>query len=425
MTIYTVRSGDSVYSIARKFGVPSARIINANALPNPNRLAVGQNLIIPTETVRHTVQPGETLYDLARQYRVSLKSIIDANPNIENPDLLQVGQIVIIPAAEKLGSIDVNGYAFPTTSAQTLANTLPYLTYISIFSYDVRPDGTLVPLNDTNIIETAKAQNTAPLMVVSNIREGGSFDSELAATILNSEEILQTLWNNILETMRAKDFYGLNLDFEYVFPKDREAYNSFVQRTADLMHDNGYILVTNLAPKLSESQSGTLYEAHDYPVHGRYADLVVLMTYEWGYTYGPAQAVAPIDQVRRVLDYAVSVMPSKKILMGMPNYGYDWTLPFVRGSAAQALSNQGAINLAIEVGAEIKYDEKAQSPYFNYIDKNGKQHVVYFDDARSIAARLELVAEYNLAGVSYWNINTFFKPNWIVLSSMYNINQVL
>ena len=133
MTVYTVRPGDSLYGIARRFGVPWSRIASANALTNPNRLAVGQNLVIPSETVRHTVMKGETLYDLAKQYGVSLKSIIDANPNIENPDLLQVGQIVIVPGSEKLGSIDVNGYAFPTTSAQTLANTVPYLTYISMF----------------------------------------------------------------------------------------------------------------------------------------------------------------------------------------------------------------------------------------------------------------------------------------------------
>lgn len=425
MTVYTVRPGDSLYGIARRFGVPWSRIASANALTNPNRLAVGQNLVIPSGTVRHTVMKGETLYDLAKQYGVSLKSIIDANPNIENPDLLQVGQIVIVPGSEKLGSIDVNGYAFPTTSAQTLANTVPYLTYISMFSYDVRPDGTLSPLDDTRIIDTAQSMNTAALMVVSNIREGGSFDSELASVVLNDEGTKQALWSNILEIMKEKDFYGLNLDFEYVYPRDRDAYNAFVQQTAELMHENGYILVTNLAPKLSGEQQGTLYEAHDYGFHGQFADLVILMTYEWGYTYGPARAVAPIDQVERVLEYAVSVMPSKKILMGMPNYGYDWTLPFVRGSAARALSNQAAVELALEVGAEIRYDERAQSPYFNYTDKSGKQHVVYFDDARSILARLALVSEYNLAGVSYWNINTFFRPNWEVLSSMYDINKVI
>ncbi len=100
----------------------------------------------------------------------------------------------------------------------------------------------------------------------------------------------------------------------------------------ETLHPLGYVVATALAPKVSAEQKGTLYVAHDYPVHGQLADFVIIMTYEWGYIYGPAMAVAPVDQVRRVLDYAVSAMPAGKILMGMPNYGYDWTLPSFRAA---------------------------------------------------------------------------------------------
>ena len=111
--------------------------------------------------------------------------------------------------------------------------------------------------------------------------------------------------------------------------------------------------------------------------------------------------------------------------MGMPNYGYDWTLPFVQGSAAQPLSNLGAIQLAARVGAEIQYDERVQAPYFTYYDDQGREHIVWFDDARSIQARLRLVDKYNLGGVSYWTINNFFSQNWLVLNSMYDVRKVL
>lgn len=107
----------------------------------------------------------------------------------------------------------------------------------------------------------------------------------------------------------------------------------------------------------------------------------------------------------------------------MPNYGYDWTLPFVTGSAARSISNIEAIRLAARVGAEIQYDTKAQAPFFTYYDSNKQQHIVWFDDARSIEARLKLIDKYNLGGVSYWNINTFFKQNWLVLQSMYHIRK--
>ena len=115
-------------------------------------------------------------------------------------------------------------------------------------------------------------------------------------------------------------------------------------------------------------------------------------------------------------------MPSEKILMGMPNYGYDWTLPYRQGTAARALTNLAAIRLAAQVGARVNFDTKVQSPYFNYYASDGRRHVVWFDDARSIFARLKLIEKYNLGGVSYWTINSYFRPNWVVLDAMYKIN---
>lgn len=99
----------------------------------------------------------------------------------------------------------------------------------------------------------------------------------------------------------------------------------------------------------------------------------------------PPLAVSPINEVRRVLDYAVTEIPPEKILMGMPNYGYDWTLPFMRGTPAQSVSLTQAVDLALRYGVEIQFDEQAQTPYFYYTD-NGTQHVVWFDDPRSIDA---------------------------------------
>lgn len=111
--------------------------------------------------------------------------------------------------------------------------------------------------------------------------------------------------------------------------------------------------------------------------------------------------------------------------MGIPNYGYDWTLPYVRGSSATPVSNTGAVNLARQNNAAIQYDLTAQSPFFNYYDENRSQHIVWFEDARSIEAKLRLVNEFNLAGVSYWTIGRYFPQNWLILNSLYNVRKVL
>lgn len=136
-------------------------------------------------------------------------------------------------------------------------------------------------------------------------------------------------------------------------------------------------------------------------------------------------AVAPLNKVIEVLDYAVTVIPPENIFMGIPNYGYDWPLPYVRGETkADSLSNVEAVQLAYEKGAEILYDDEAQSPYFYYFGDDNVEHVVWFEDARSIFAKLMTANEYGFSGVSYWNIMKFFPQNWLVLSQLFDIYKV-
>lgn len=365
------------------------------------------------------------MYSIARKFGIPLSTLLAANPRI-SPSRLQVGQTLIIPLPpQKVREIYVNGYAFPEIEADVLQNTLPYLSFLSIFSYQVRPDGSLKSINDAGPIQASLNAGVAPLMVITNIEEGAGFSSELAHGILTNIQIQNTLINNVIAVMEEKGYTGLNIDFEYLYPEDRQNYNNFISRTVNRLRPMGYSVSVAVAPKNRADQKGLLYEAHDYPALGALVDHVIIMTYEWGYLRGPAMAVAPVNEVRKVLDYATGVIPSEKILMGMPNYGYDWTLPFVRGSTARLLTNYGAVLLAARVGANIRYDNISQAPFFNYYSSDGKRHEVWFDDARSIAARLALVDEYNLGGVSYWTINNFFAPNWLVLDSMYDVRKVM
>ena len=148
------------------------------------------------------------------------------------------------------------------------------------------------------------------------------------------------------------------------------------------------------------------------------ADHVLLMTYEWGYTYGPPMAVAPLNQVRRVVEYALGEIPAAKIDLGIPNYGYDWPLPFERGvTRADSIGNVEAVRIAVERGAEIQFDEIAQSPYFTYYDRQtGVEHEVWFEDVRSMQARFDLIKEYGLRGCGYWQIMQWFRANWVLLA---------
>ncbi len=133
-------------------------------------------------------------------------------------------------------------------------------------------------------------------------------------------------------------------------------------------------------------------------------------------------AVAPLPNVRTVLDYAVTVIPPEKILLGVPNYGYDWTLPVIPDvTAAQSISNQRAIELAIRYRVAIQFDTTAQAPFFHYRDETGSVHEVWFEDARSMDAKLRLIAGYGLAGAGFWNLMRPFSQTWQVLNALYHV----
>ena len=426
MIIHVVKKGESLYQISKLYGVSSNKIASDNELTNPNQLVIGQTLVILQGSRKHKVLPGQSLYSIAKTYGVSISSLYAANPVLNSSIILYPGQIINIPSSpQKLGPLEVNAYALPGTNMDVLAKTLPNLTYLSIFSYQMLADGTLKEVNDVPLIQAARDAKVAPMMVVTNLKEGGGFNSALAHTILTNEDIQNTLLDNILNTLKNKNYYGLDIDLEYIYPEDRQNYNNFLRKTVNKLRPLGYTVTTALAPKPSGTIKGLLYEAHDYPVHGALADHVILMTYEWGYTAGPPLAVSPINEVKKILDYAVTVIPSKKIFMGIPNYGYDWTLPYVKGTTAKALGNVEAVDLARKVFASIQYDYTSQAPYFNYYDSNGKKHVVWFEDARSMNAKLRTANEYNLGGVSYWTIGKYFPQAWLVQNSLYDVVKLL
>lgn len=374
----------------------------------------------------YVVQPGDTLTTIAENFGVSVAQLSATN-GIAREEPLVVGQTVVItfPTDAPTYTASVYGYAYPFINIPLLRDVLPFNTYLVPFTYGITQTGGLVDLNDEALLALAREYGSAPLMHLSTLTEEGGFDSALADIVLNDPTARANLIENVVATIDEKGYVGLDIDFEYVPARNAQAYADFVAELREILNAEGKIVIVALAPKTSATQRGLLYEGHDYALLGAAADYVLLMTYEWGYTYGPPLAVAPIPNVRAVIEYALTVIPPEKIYLGIPNYGYDWQLPFVQGeSRAQSISNVRAVEIAREAGVAIEYDAVAQSPHFNYTARDGSLHEVWFEDARSIAAKLSLIQEYSLFGAGYWNLMRPFPQNWLVLSSMFNIRRV-
>jgi len=427
MQIHVVRQNDTLSMIARTYGTTVEDIAESNELPNANNLVIGQALVIPIIGSFYWVQSGDSLWSISRRFQISYQQLASVN-QIPVSQPLQVGFRLYIPPLPK-GRAEFNAYVEPRgtsvapqleTSAREAA---PYLTYLAPFSFQALRDGSLKEPLLNNFPAIAEANNNVLMMVITN-QENDQFNDELGRILLNDIAIQDRFLNNIVETAKKYGFRDIHFDFEFLRPADREAYNQFLRKAKARFSEQGWLLSTALAPKTSAEQEGAWYEAHDYRAHGEIVDFVVIMTYEWGYSGGPAMAVSPIGPVRNVLEYAISEMPASKILMGQNLYGYDWTLPFVQGTMARALSPQQAITLAAENNVAIQYDTRSQAPFFRYTDNSGKQHEVWFEDARSIQAKFNLIKELGIRGMSYWKLGLAFPQNWLLITENFNVVKI-
>ncbi|MDD4088109.1 MAG: LysM peptidoglycan-binding domain-containing protein [Tissierellia bacterium] len=422
MHIHVVQRGEVLWRIADYYNVSIQDIVNLNRLTNPNILVPGHALLIPTQNT-YTVRRGDTLWKIAQKFGVNIQDLLQENANL-NPNLIYPGNVLTIPQRPK-PEIDVNAFTYflGNEAVPIVREAGPYLTYLSPFAYLINEDGSLVNIADEQAIAEAYSQGVVPMMSIVNFTTNVEGEN-LANIVLNNPDTVNALQENIINIMKEKGYQGLNIDFEYVLPEDREAYNSFLESTVNRLHSEGFFVSTSLAPKLSAEQAGLLYEAHDYPVHGRLADFVVLMTYEWGWRGGEPRAISPVNEIRRVLDYAETAIPRDKILMGFQIYARDWKIPFKQGDEAETISVSDAMNLAYAHMSEIQYDYLSQSPYFHYNDAEGNAHEVWFEDARSAQAKFDTVKEYGLRGISYWGLGYEFPQNFPLLADNFQIEKL-
>ena len=421
MEIHVVTRGETVFSIALRYGVSAERIIRDNGLKPPYALPVGLALLILIPQQTHRVRQGETLSGIAEEYGLSINALLRNNPPLTRGTVLRTGEeLVISYGGKKRGSFIVNAYAYPYITDRLMMEVMPYLSTVIPFTYGFDGAGRVVPLADAEILWIAEEYGIPPTMHLSTLNPQGDFDSAAAVAILTNTALRQTLITNVINVMTEKGYTALDVDFEYIPPEYTYEYYDFLRVLQIALSDRGYSLVVALAPKVSADQRGLLYEAHDYGLIGSVADYVFLMTYEWGYAYSAPMAVAPLESVRRVVEYALTEIPREKIIMGIPIYGYDWTLPHQPGTAARSLSPEDAVSMAAERGAEIRYDPASETPFF-YYSALGKEHIVWFEDVRSILEKLDLALEYGLAGVGYWHAGRPFAGNWSLLNAEYNI----
>ncbi len=424
MKIHTVSQNDTVFTIADTYNIPLTRLLRDNDLPQDYTLSTGQSLIITNPYITYIVQEGDTLSGIARSFEVSEIQLLRNNPQLMDREFLYLGEELVI-RYEHRDTIQVNGYAFASISNKVLLKSLPYLTYLTIISYMVSADGSISTVNDSEIIELAKLYRVAPVMMISSITEDGVGSYGTNHAILISQEIQERLINNILTVLREKGLFGVNLGFQSILTEDLPSYIDFVTRVTTRLNSEGYQVFVTLVPSTYGYISGINMEIPYFEQIGQATNYVILMSYQWSKEFMPTVAQTTVNFLSNYLYYVMNRIPPQKIFLGLTRIAYDWELPYVEGKTiGTALTNVDAINLANQTGAVIQYDEVTQTPYFNY-NTTGVEHFVWFKDARSIKAIVDLVIENDLKGISIWNVMYFAPQTWLILNTQYEIENVI
>lgn len=430
MIIYTVKNGDTLYHIARRYGSTVEKIARDNELRG-SALSVGETLVILQPKTVYTVKEGENLYSVAQQFGVSIGDLWRNNHFLGGGTELRAGEILtIVPEAPKSErEIAVNAYVFPSVDRAVLRKALPYLTYVTIFGARPTVDGGLDETDDGELIELARQYGVAPMLLVSSLSERGTYSSELAARILSDKGTQAMLIEEIATALTRKRYAGVEMDFQYLPRAMAKEYVEFVRTLKKRLSEGGYRTVVSLSPKTASDQGGLLYEGHDYRGMGDASDHTFLMTCQWGNSYGPPMAVAPLHRVTEVVDYALGEIPAEKIVLGIPSYGYDWSVPREKETRRGVwLGAREAVALAKEKRARIEFDEESAAPYFRYFEReDGKptEHVVWFEDANSVKELLSLVEIFDLNGIGVWTAMKEFPQLWTVLNATYRIQKGL
>lgn len=421
MDIHVVQPGDSMYQLAQQYGVPMERLLQDNQLPNPSQLVVGQTIVVQYPELTHTVKAGDSLYSIAQMHSTTAVQLLRNNPSLQGRDLLYPGQVIVVKYASRpQGTLTVNAYAYPTIDRSLLRATLPYLSLLTPFTYRFDEEE-LIPLRDEALVNAALQSRVAPVLHLSNLDENERFSGELAHELLEDEDDQKELIEEIVRTAERRGYQWVDVDFEYLRAEDARPYARFLARLRRALAPGGRPLIAALAPKTSADQPGRLYEGVDYHLIAQSVDHALLMTYDWGNLSGPPMAVAPLPEVRRVVEYALTEFTPSQLFLGVPNYGYDWPLPYRQGGRTRSLNNVEAVRLAWDRRAAIRYDEQAQAPWFRYVDGQGGEHEVWFEDARSIQAKVRLALDYGLYGIGVWNLDRPFPQGWTVVNAMAEI----
>ncbi len=283
-----------------------------------------------------------------------------------------------------------------------------HLDYVSPFYFAVDGRGVVTGTPDLQADQLLRAKGIRILPTFKNGPQGADFQP-----VLRDPGVRRSTIDQIVRIVEDYRYDGINLDYEGVLSSDRDALTAYVVELAAALHARAKLMTMAVPAKTGDTSTGWA-GAFDYPALASQNDLILVMAY--GYRVPSSMtigSVGPHAWVDRVAAYAATQIPAAKLLLGLAWYGYDWNITD-RG-LTRSVRYLDALALAQRFGAPIEYDEFEQVAHFRYYD-GSSNHEVWFEDARSIAAKSRLATKYGLAGIGGWRLGQEDPAIWPILA---------
>jgi spore germination protein len=253
-----------------------------------------------------------------------------------------------------------------------------------------------------------RARGLPVVPTLANVDAQGNWVYGTVARVLHDRAMARRQVAEIVALVESKHYAGIDLDYENLQAADRQAFTTFVTSLARGLHAKGKILSVALFAKASNAGYAPRNVAQDYAAIGKAADQVRLMGYDYHWDTSPPGPVAPIYWIRDVIRYATTQIPASKIILGIPEYGYDWS-----GGVGTSVTWLQAVQLSRQYHVQPRYDRSSQSPWFTYTDASHHKHTVWFENAESTRAKLD--AAQGIGGVYLWMYGDPDPGTWSVL----------
>ncbi|MGA7669262.1 MAG: glycosyl hydrolase family 18 protein [Nitrolancea sp.] len=300
---------------------------------------------------------------------------------------------------------------YDSTSLTSLKAHVGQLDIVAPYFYELNADGTIKDdLLQPDALTVMRNANVKIVPMIKNISRWDDFHNTISTDVQRN-----AIAQRLADLVSQNNYDGINIDFEAVNASDAPLITDLMSRISAKFKPLNKLVTQAVIARASDVPS-TWGGAYDYAALAKYDDYMLVMAYDFHSAGGSAGAVAPIGWIQDVLTYATSRFPASRLLLGIGLYGYNWDTT-AKSTATSARFDQVAAFLA-KPGATAGYDETDQAPWVKYTDDQQHQHELWYENAKSFGAKIQLMIDDQLAGFGVWRLGQEDPAVWTVIGTL-------